>query len=140
MSLTISLSTDHSAFEVELPSGCSTRISSEALAATLRRLLVEQKRAQIAEDAAREIEAGLDRQAAILAHWQRFGVGSAPSPTDQQRWHDERHEIPVDTCPFCKAMGGTRPVRTGRARGLVRRVGDVEIRRAAKTFALDDIT
>ena len=140
MSLVISLSPDHSAFEVELPSGCSTRISAEALAATLKRLLIAQKAAALAEDAAREVEAGMDRQAAIIAHWQRFGVGTAPSPTDQQRWHDEHHEIPVDTCPFCKAMGGTKPLRARRAAGLVRRVGDVEIRRAAKTFSLEDIS
>ena len=110
LGLTVRLSDDHSAFMVELPSGVQARVGGEAFAATMRRLLIEQKRAQMDEDRMAEREAAFSRDQQVLAHWLRFGVGTEASPTEQQRWHNERHsEQAVDTCPFCKAEGRALP-------------------------------
>jgi len=139
LGLTVRLSEDHSAFFVELPSGANARITAEAFAATMRRLLIEQKRAQMDEDRLADREREMDKQQALLAHWMRFGVGTEPSPTEQQLWHQEHHaETPKDTCPFCRAEGRAAPA--GRARNTTeRRVGDVVIRKAKRELSLEDL-
>lgn len=111
--LLLRLSPDHSAFEVALPSGVSVRIGAEPLAATLRRLLLAQKSALLAEADARERAAAEGRTLGITEHWQRFGVSTLPSPTEQRLWHEARHtQAPAVGCPFCRDEGrAPKPLR-----------------------------
>lgn len=136
MPLTVSLSPDHTKLEIELPSGHHVSVPAEAAGTTLLRLLLAQKRA----DLEAFLVGSADRTAVLQAEFfARFGVGTEPSPTQQELWHRESHQdSPVDTCPFCRASGTVPAARIAKTTKVALGAG-ITMRKAKRELQASDL-
>lgn len=120
MSLKLDLTLDHGKLSVELPTGHHITVPASADGMQqLVHLLREQRKAQETLNAKHESEFATVALAQA-AHWKCFGIGTRPSPTQQEVDHNRLHAAKKrhdPNCVFCR-LAATPVARELRAEDL----------------------